>query len=414
MINYSWNFKEEDFSLELNFFNEKEQEDVLWQAKTELNYETVCGAIESIIFMSDRPVSLHKIKAQIDSDLPLRVIHSSIKRLQDEYELKHHGIRLMEVAEGYQFRTKASFSHLITKMFKVSSTQLTPTALEVLALITYKQPVSKTKIESVRGVDSSHIVRQLIDKRLVKIVGKSEDELGRPALYGTTAEFLEVFNLNSIDELPSESELAELAQANDIGDIHQIKSIVNPDNKKSFIYDEFEELENLSREIASIVPETVFTSRLKAEEKHPSVEGVKKSAFDILEDLVNEKEIAEQNEKAQQSEIVAQELEAQMQTVALPTESLTHGLKPDLEEMDFDAELEENVEAALEASLKILNDNDIDESDQIEEESLANALDAAFDNLMEDVPVAPEENTEGEENLLQEAKKYNIDLSSWD
>src|SRR5690606_19713831 len=109
VIDYSWDFTREEFSLDLDYFNEKEQEDKLWQARTGLNAETLCGAIETIIFMSDKPISILKIKNYIDADLPLRVVHESIARLQKEYETKHHGIRLQEVAQGYQFRTKATY-----------------------------------------------------------------------------------------------------------------------------------------------------------------------------------------------------------------------------------------------------------------------------------------------------------------
>src|SRR5690554_7912384 len=77
VIDYSWDFTKEEFSLDLDFFNEKEQEDKLWQARTGLNHDTLCGAIETIIFMSDRPINLMKIKSQIDPDLPLRVVHDS-------------------------------------------------------------------------------------------------------------------------------------------------------------------------------------------------------------------------------------------------------------------------------------------------------------------------------------------------
>src|SRR5680860_256448 len=96
--------EENDFNLDLSHYDEKEQEDMLWQARTGLNPETLCGAIETIIFMSDRPISIQKIKAQIDNELPLRVIHESLVRLQAGYEEKFHGIRLVEIAEGYQFR----------------------------------------------------------------------------------------------------------------------------------------------------------------------------------------------------------------------------------------------------------------------------------------------------------------------
>ena len=238
----SENTTEETFNFEVSHFDSKEQEDMLWQARTGLNADTLCGAIETIIFMSDRPISIQKIKTQIDNELPLRVIHESLSKLQSGYEEKHHGIRLVEVAEGYQFRTKATYSKFVQNLFKINSLVLTPTALEVLAIIAYKQPVSKTDVEKIRGVDSSHIIRALMDKRLVKITGRSE-ELGRPSLFGTTEEFLEVFNLADISQLPPEYELEEMATKNTLGSISDIKSVVFKPDAKKFNMDEFEELE---------------------------------------------------------------------------------------------------------------------------------------------------------------------------
>ena len=135
--------KDSDFLLELDFFDDAKQEDRLWQARTGLDYDSICGAIETIIFMSDRPISINKIKTLIDPEIPLRVIHESIGRLQTDYEVSYHGIRLVEVAEGYQFRTKATFSKYVQDLFKVHSLVLTPSALEVLAIISYKQPCPK-------------------------------------------------------------------------------------------------------------------------------------------------------------------------------------------------------------------------------------------------------------------------------
>ena len=209
------NIEEKDQKiLELNTEVEDQQyEDNLWQAKTGLDSESLCGAIETIIFMSDRPVPLNKIRKLIDEDMPLRVLHESIEKLQEEYETKQHGIRLSEVGEGYQFRTKATFSKYVKDLFKVNSLVLTPSTLEVLAIIAYKQPVSKIEVEKIRGVDSSHIVRTLMDKKLVKMSGRS-NELGRPTQYSTTQEFLEVFNLADLGELPPEHDLEEIANTN--------------------------------------------------------------------------------------------------------------------------------------------------------------------------------------------------------
>ncbi|MDD0852585.1 SMC-Scp complex subunit ScpB [Halobacteriovorax sp. GB3] len=294
---------DEQFNLELNYLDDKKQEDKIWQARTGLNYDTLCGAIETVIFMSDKPVALAKIKNLIDEDIPLRVIHESLTRLQDEYESSHHGLRLAEVAEGYQFRTKATYSKYVQDLFKVNELVLSPTALEVLAIISYKQPVSKVEVEKIRGVDSSHIVRGLIDKRLVKVCGRS-DEVGKPVLYGTTPEFLEVFNLANLDQLPPEHELEEMATAG-VGSISDIKTIVHDGDKSRFTFDEIEELDELADSIKSISPETDFTRSLKVEEKKRKTEaGAEvKSAFDLLEEFVNSSQAARFNEQAVVSEL---------------------------------------------------------------------------------------------------------------
>ncbi len=329
-INYEWDLSteveevlaetvSEEFSLELNHYDDKAQEDMLWQARTGLNPDTLCGSIETIIFMSDRPISIQKIKAQIDNELPLRVIHESLQKLQLGYEEKHHGIRLVEVAEGYQFRTKATYSKFVQNLFKINSLVLTPTALEVLAIIAYKQPVSKTEVEKIRGVDSSHIIRALMDKRLVKITGRSE-ELGRPSLFGTTEEFLEVFNLADISALPPEYELEEMATKNTIGTIADIKSVVfRSDSSKKFSVDETEELDQLSESIQSIASETNFTMLLKSEDKKKT-DGesvVRKSAFDILEDFVNREESLRQNMAAISSETLMNVVEPKVIDVSI-------------------------------------------------------------------------------------------------
>src|SRR5690606_16262831 len=252
-----------------------------------------------------------------------RVIHESLSRLQAGYEEKHHGIRLVEVAEGYQFRTKATYSKFVQNLFKVNSLVLTPTALEVLAIIAYKQPGSKTEVEKIRGVDSSHIIRALMDKRLVKITGRSE-ELGRPSLFGTTEEFMEVFNLPNLEALPPEYELEEMATKNTLGQITDIKSVIFKPDAKKFAFDEFEELDALSESIKSIAAETDFTIILKSEEKkkmgalNEGEEPVKrKSAFDILEDFVNRDESTKQNIKASESETLMNAVDPQVVDITI-------------------------------------------------------------------------------------------------
>ena len=383
VIDYSWDFSKEEFSLDLDFFNEKEQEDKLWQARTGLNHETLCGAIETIIFMSDKPIQLLKIKNQIDSDLPLRVVHDAISRLQSEYEQKHHGIRLMEVAQGYQFRTKATYSKVVQNMFKVQSLQLSPTALEVLAIIAYKQPISKNTVESIRGVDSSHIVRALMDRRLVRIVGRSE-EVGRPSLYGTSAEFLEVFNLNEITDLPSEIELEELASANEIGQISDIKTIVQAGDKKRFDTDELLELDKISDSIKEISSDTMFTKSLKSMDKvRKSDEGVeKKSAFDILEEYVNKAQVIEQNKNSSTSEILTTVMSPKAITLADLHTALFN--TPELEDEDYeDTEVELELESGELVDIKLSSEEKEDFDQEFEDRKQVNEIEETADSILE-------------------------------
>jgi segregation and condensation protein B len=415
IINYEWDLSTEetpvaveeetvtatdDFSFEVSHFDEKEQEDMLWMARTGLNEDTLCGAVETIIFMSDRPIAIQKLKAQIDVEIPLRVIHEALIKLQAGYEAKHHGIRLVEVAEGYQFRTKATYSKFVQNLFKVNSLVLTPTALEVLAIIAYKQPVSKNDVEKIRGVDSSHIIRALMDKRLVKMAGRS-DELGRPTLYATTEEFLEVFNLADISALPPEYELEEMATKNTLGTIADIKSVVfrNNEGKKLFSADEFEELDKLSEDIQHIASDTIFTSLLKSEEKR-KVDGespVRKSAFDILEDFVNKDASLKQNLSAILSQTLMNVVDPKV--VDLGLEGVVHNA-PEIDE-EFEA-----LRAAEMTELDILENSEEAAMDlEAEGAALEKALDFAFEQL------TGEKLQDGEMDFEVDSEIDNLDMS---
>lgn len=414
----------ENFELELDYFDPQLQEDKLWKARTGLNEDSLCGAIETIVFMSDKPMSLQKIRTTIDEDMPLRVVHSAIERLQAEYESKHHGIRLQEVAEGYQFRTKATYGKFVQDLFKVNALVLSPTALEVLAIIAYRQPVAKTEVDKIRGVDSSHIVRGLMDKRLVKVAGRSE-ELGRPVLYATTPEFMEVFNLADLSGLPPESEIEDqLTQS--IGKISDIKSLVNTGEKGRFTFDETDELDQLAESIKAISSDTTFTQSLKDEEKRKiSADEGTKSAFDLLEEYVNRRQIEEINKSASASELFT--------AVTLPQviEDLTAGPfnEPELDEDEEFQMIDLDTGEAIEMDIEVELEEDeeeialFDDADE-EAQKLSDALDEAFERLTgeklaDDELSLDDSNMEDEERKIDEltdgmvakASDLDIDLS---
>ena len=425
--------------MELDYLDDEKQEDKLWQARTGLDFETLCGAIETVIFMSDKPLALAKIKNLIDEDLPLRVIHQSIERLQEEYEMKHHGLRLVEVADGYQFRTKATYSKYVQDLFKVNSLVLSPTALEVLAIISYKQPVAKTEVDKIRGVDSGHIVRGLMDKRLVKVVGRS-DEVGRPVLYGTTPEFLEVFNLPTIDHLPPEHELEEMLENQSVGKISEIKNIVHTGDKEAFKFDEIDELDELSETIKSINPDTDFTKSLKSENKKATKEvnegeqaPQRRSAFDLLEEYVNKQIIINANVGATESEMMSGAADplviGDLTAGPFNAPEVMEEEEDDFQMIDLDTGLPIEEEAESDSEGEELEAIDLLSDGEDEAAELAAALDEAFEKLtgetLSDDDAASEELALDESRLadteesledlnnqiVEEAKDLDLDLS---
>ncbi len=291
-----------EFEFQLDSFDEQKQEEHLWMARTGLNRETLCGAVETVIFMSDRPISLEKIRNLIDQGLSMETLRKTIQNLQQTYDNSQtHGIQLMEVSGGYQFRTKSFYAQYAHNLSKTAGLVLSPSALEVLAIVAYKGPVAKTEINRIRGVDSGHIIRGLMDKRLVKTSGRSDD-LGRPVLYSTTSEFLEVFNLSDLRDLPSEHELKSMLESGK-KDISDIKTLVKDRSGENFNLSEIQELDQLAASIKSISTETDFTTSLKSEEQRKSKgEEETLSAFELLEQYIARQTVAQNNKNALESE----------------------------------------------------------------------------------------------------------------
>ena len=273
--------EESEFSLEAQYLDDEKR----WMASSGLDKDTLCGAVETVVFLSERPLSVKKIGACVGEEVPVEAIKEALACLQETYAAKTHGLELVHVAKGWQFRTKADFAKYAQGLFKAGATLLSPTAMEVLAIIAYRQPISKTQIDEIRGVDSSYVVRGLMDKRLVKTIGRS-DEIGRPTLYGTTPEFLELFNLSDIDQLPAEHELQELASSEGVGSISDIKNLVLSGEENPFFFDEIEELDRLGEQIKEVSADTDFTKALGALKKKGADDAPKKSAFDILSEYV--------------------------------------------------------------------------------------------------------------------------------
>jgi segregation and condensation protein B len=176
--------------------------------------ENVKAVIEALIFASDAPLSQEKIRI-ILPEVEKNEIKKALDKIILEYDERQSGIYLQEVAGGFQFRTRPELSSWVKKLKSTKPHSLSPQAMETLAIVAYKQPIVKSEIESIRGVDVGAPLKGLLDKKLIRIVGR-KDVPGKPIIYGTTRKFLEVFNLKDLLDLPNLRELKELNQQQEL------------------------------------------------------------------------------------------------------------------------------------------------------------------------------------------------------
>ena len=171
--------------------------------------------IEALLFTSDQPISLATFKTVLGEQAKDADIKDLIGEIEQEYAAQNSPFEVRFIAGGWQFSTKKEFGPWIKKLYRGRTTlRLSNSALETLSIVAYKQPVTRSDIEEIRGVESIGVLDTLQERRLIKIVGRKE-VLGRPMLYGTTQEFLRHFGLSHLSELPSLEEFVkeEAAQA---------------------------------------------------------------------------------------------------------------------------------------------------------------------------------------------------------
>jgi segregation and condensation protein B len=170
--------------------------------------EQIKPILEALLLASEAPLSVEKIRDLLP-EAERDEITRQLTELVSEYEARQGGFHLCAVAGGYQFRTRPDFGPWIKKLKGSKAQVLSPAAMETLAVVAYRQPVMKSEVDKIRGVDSSASVKGLLDKKIIRMVGR-KDVPGKPMLYGTTKKFLEMFNLNDLSELPTLRELKEL------------------------------------------------------------------------------------------------------------------------------------------------------------------------------------------------------------
>ena len=170
--------------------------------------ERLLSIIESLLFATDKPLTPANIK-QLVGERDLDVINEALQQLHEHYATR--GVQVAEVAGGWQLRTAPENAAWVQKLLGGRPVRLTRAQLETLSIVAYRQPVTRPEIDEIRGVDTGATIKLLLDRSLIRILGKKE-EPGRPLLYGTTKEFLEFFNLKDLRDLPTLREFHELTE----------------------------------------------------------------------------------------------------------------------------------------------------------------------------------------------------------
>ena len=187
--------------------------------------------IEALIFCSPYPIKIAEIIACLSemfgAEVPEEDVMGAIQKIDEKYKHDEFSFSLSKAAGGYQFLTKPAYQASISILLKQQSKKrLSTSAMETLSIIAYKQNISRTEIENIRGVNCDYAVQKLLDKGLIEIKGKA-DTIGRPMLYGTSAKFMEYFGINDLSELPTPKDFAH--EVNTIGENTDLKDTDAPE-----------------------------------------------------------------------------------------------------------------------------------------------------------------------------------------
>jgi segregation and condensation protein B len=173
--------------------------------------EDLKNIVESLLFVAEEPLGPERLK-KILEPAEAGAIADAVAALRADYELRQGGFYLAEVAGGYQFRTRPEYTSWIRRLVDPKPVRLSKAALETLAIIAYKQPIIRSDVEHIRGVDCGGVLRQLLERKLIRVLGRKEIA-GRPLIYATTRKFLETFDLKDLKDLPTPKEIEEFGKA---------------------------------------------------------------------------------------------------------------------------------------------------------------------------------------------------------
>jgi len=185
--------------------------------------ERLKSILESLLFAAGEPVSVARLSAALD-DLPKGEIQKALAAMATEFATQNRGLTLEEVAGGFQLRTLKEHAQYVRRLLAARPPRLSRPLLETVAIIAYRQPITRPELEQLRGVDTGGVLETLLEKRLIKIAGRKEAP-GRPIIYATTPEFLETFGLKDLDALPDLKEFQEIERAVEQAETGPVESI---------------------------------------------------------------------------------------------------------------------------------------------------------------------------------------------
>lgn len=278
---------------ELASFESAQIEDV-----EELTAEQIRSVVESVLFATDKPLSIAVIKQSFKgTQVKSRDIRDALTALSEEYAVGTRGFTLEEAGGGFQLRTKPENARFLRASIKARPFKLSGPALEVMSIVAYKQPVTKAQIDEIRGVESGHLLRALMEKHLVAF-GERSELPGKPMFYETTRKFLEVFGLRNIQELPSLAEIDQLIPEG-IGEVEDKETLsdltVELSKEAGATYSEAEdELIKITEELSQISTTSEFFEKEKERQRRERDE---ERARDIREALTVGEEVDERDRR---------------------------------------------------------------------------------------------------------------------
>lgn len=236
--------------------------------------ENIKNIIESLLFVADEPLTLDRLK-KIFVESETGEIRDAMAELSAEYDARPGGFYLDEVAGGYQIRTRPEYNEWIKKLIQPKPVRLSKPALETLVIIAYKQPIIRSDIEHLRGVDCGGVLRVLLERKLIRVLGRREIP-GRPLIYATTKRFLEIFGLKNLRDLPTPKEIGELAASANDG---HPAVIVDSTQEPGDYSEDYEEAETTAED-----EKTVEESAVQSDEVEIARDTLRPSGAQAMED----------------------------------------------------------------------------------------------------------------------------------